>query len=362
MNNKCNTFFIPGNPGTPGVPGSNIITHAGNPNNNMGFNNDLYINTDNNYYFKKHNGKWIFKGNLTGRTLNSSILLNEPGLFTGTFPEGLSSANISIMGAGGGGAGGITKGQYYTLSGALLEDGIPGGGGGSGGLLCFTLDKPQGDYIAYIGKGGTGGLGGTNVSLQGGNDGENSHFEYNNEKKIACGGTGGNAENGGYGGNIGTYSYIGDNIHFKTGGTGAPGGLGFRGGKGIGGGGGGGSYYNHRSVLSGVGGTGDNIGKSHGGNGGGGAGYFQSYNIGPTGFYPSAFGGGYGSGRGFPSTISIASGGGGAGPNGGDGGNLLIPPTSGSYGGGGGGSGASFTVANNGGNGGNGYVHIELFY
>lgn len=257
-------------------------------------------------------------------------------------PDGASSLEYTVQGAGGGGG----SGNKTSIS-----TGNKGGGsgGGGGGLASGTIDISglNGKLLSY--SAGTGGTGGARKTTDGngnpGNAGGNSSFSIVDGPTVTAngGGAGGGGSTGDVGGGAGgTASGGGTNVTGGAGGTGSgtsTGGTGGATGAAGGGGGGGGR-------LSG------NPGSAPGGPGG----------TGQSGAWAAGSGGGAGSpgGDGTPAadvTLGFANtsggGGGGGGPASGssfDGGNGGL----GKLGGGGGGGGSTRTGPNGSGAGGDG--------
>lgn len=136
-----------------------------------------------------------------------------PGSYTFTVPRGAKRMDVTVIGAGGGGAvGGVTYGN--------IENAYPagGGGGGTGGMqhVKNASATPGTQYAVTVGAGGTayGGTGGksamgTIASADGGNGGTSGGNEPLNNTSTANGGAGGSGGIGGNGGGKGRGQYSG---------------------------------------------------------------------------------------------------------------------------------------------------------
>jgi hypothetical protein len=258
--------------------------------------------------------------------------------YTRVFPKS-TTCDILIVGGGGGG------GSRHA------------GGGGAGAVIYSTnITLTAGTYTIGVGKGGTGKVGGAQLTTMGqGNKGEDSSISFNSTNiYLAKGGGAGNHasssgnsnKDGGSGGGGGWDPGFAVSTNIPSGTYGNSGGI--NAGDGApevyagGGGGGAGSTGNNATIVSGIGRSGN------GGNG-------IQISITGTNVY---YGGGGGGGT-YTNANNIAGtgglGGGGAGSKGAD---AAISGTAGT-GGGGGGGGYSSTTNGSGGAGGSGIVIIR---
>lgn len=275
-------------------------------------------------------------------TTASSTQFTVSNSATGTYVSGGTAASGGA--AGGGGAGGIAMDWTYVPSTCVVAAGGAGftgwglqnaggitvfgnvvGGGGGAGSFGNVLPGNQGFRNPTIG-GGAGGCN-TTADQNSNNTGATSYYGMNPAGAITI-------SYGGYSGQTGTNSSVGN--HIKWGG--------------VAGGGGGGLVAKAQSITFGVpGGDGFHAG------GGGGAGYSTTAtSLGGTGGRSDFYGGGTGSsgtmgagGAGGGGAGYIAAGSNASGVTGGNGGD----------GGGGGGAGASDSTGTSG-SGGNGVIYI----
>ena len=138
-----------------------------------------------------------------------------PGTSTLTFVNNNYAYGSSILGIGGGGGGG--GGGYFTADNLSNKPGlfISGAGGGGGGTCVINNTTLFGTYNITVGKGGTGGFGGSiNTSAINGSTGGNTSVVNGTVNVFTCtGGIGGNSYldvNGGAAGSVScNYSYTG---------------------------------------------------------------------------------------------------------------------------------------------------------
>ena len=269
--------------------------------------NDLYCATSD-FYQNVTLSPFCASAGFTTTTItepDTSTVQSQPASGSFTVPCGMTSASITLFGAGAssgaasgnptigyGGGGGFSKGTLAVTAGQVLdvyvaEGGVqsaspgssgeaffqggargPDGGNGGGASIVTSSEvdlspaaTPLAPQIALVAAGGGGGGGGYGSAGGGGGGltgcaGE-SQTEQTNSSNSQTGG-GGDQEQGGQGGSVSSAGQAGA---FLTGGNGgnAGGGGGYYGGGGGGGGGanhggaggGGSSYYGHPQITSG---------------------------------------------------------------------------------------------------------------
>ena len=137
------------------------------------------------------------------KTTTSTQYSTSQKIFTSStnwvVPNGVTSVQVTVIGAGGGGGGG-----YWPTT-ALNANG--GGGGGSGGYKTSTVSVTPGSTISVkVGIGGKGGAGGTQSGITAGSTGGSSSFGSYITVTGGGGGQPGSATSVGTGGSSGTPS------------------------------------------------------------------------------------------------------------------------------------------------------------
>ena len=135
-----------GSSGPAGANGSAVLNGITNPTSLIGSNGDFYINTNSNTLFgPKSGGVWPTGVSLVGpaatqATVNSGysnmVVFSDPGTFSFTVPNGISSLLIEVWGGGGGGGNGV------------------GGAGGGYGKGIYQV-SPGATHTVIVGVGGT---------------------------------------------------------------------------------------------------------------------------------------------------------------------------------------------------------------
>jgi len=143
--------------------------------------------------YKEHNGT-TGKLMLTGKPPYGKSEYRNPGTYTFTVPRGINKLKVEVAGAGGGGGTGYC---YYSSreDGTAWDDKYKGGNGGRGAKVNTTLAVTNGQTVkVVVGSGGSGGAGSTKGSgygTEGGKGGTSIVHNINAE-----GGNGGRPADG----------------------------------------------------------------------------------------------------------------------------------------------------------------------